>query len=66
MVINRCINYTLWQVRNWRIGTHPTSVRPLVAIIGTFVVLSCWHDVELVTIDKGKKVKIPLLQETPR
>ena len=42
-------------MRNWRIGTHSTSVRTLVTIVGTFVVLSCWHDVELVPIDKGKE-----------
>ncbi len=34
---------------------HPTSVGTLVTIVGTFVVLRCWHNGELIPIDKGKE-----------
>ena len=61
--VNRCVNHALWQVRNWRIGTHPTSVRSLVTIISTFVVLGRWHNVELVPIDKGKDRELFPVQE---
>lgn len=52
---NCCIYYVLRQVGNWCIGIYIIGIQFFVIIIGMFVILSCWYDVEFIVISEGEK-----------
>ena len=51
------------EVRDWRISPHTTRVWSLIAIIGPLVVLGGRHDVESISVDKGKEGELLTVQE---